>query len=183
MTHKYINIDVDKMAEHHSKLMVYYLFLYYNDLKQQGLLDYAFHECQIKEFKNFMGIACDPHNRMFLVCEKDSKPCAHIMLSGFYGKVAMAHFAVLRPYHGKRSVTIARESLTQIFSLSRGGGSLVECLVGITPKRNKLAIRFAMKVGFVKTAVLPEACYMAVSDEYEDGVMTVLKRSVLDGWW
>ena len=155
-----------------------YVAFYYQQLLKDGLLAPAFHDTLITGAKDFAEIVFSPNNIFSIVLDTEAgyRPVGHLMLSGFYGKMAMAHFCVIKDYHGEKGYYAGMDAIEQAFLFKVGPSEvMLEALIGVIPVNNRKAIKYAYRIGFQHIATIPKACFLADRDVYVNGDMSLLK--------
>ena len=94
----------------------------------------------------------------------------------FVGKTAQLHYCVFRDGHGRPE--IGRDMVNFIMHLKYNGEYCIDALVGITPKENRLAVRYMKKSGF---SVLEDTVYYkhAITGEFIPVVTSICTRGGL----
>lgn len=151
---------------------------YFDQFQLDDLVRYAYYDGSVKTFDDFYAICLDKSVILFVLYDCDAnEPVAHVTLNGFEGLTCRGHFCILKKHHGIHSDYIGNIGRELIFATKRAnGGPLVTTIVGLTPTKNKIACRFAQRIGFVKKFILPQACYLAYDTpepSYSDGMISV----------
>jgi hypothetical protein len=101
-------------------------------------------------------------------------------LNNFIGLAAQIHFSMHPRNWGPKALTVADGCVQWLFTLARVSPTvalpLVDSIFGLTPVKNRLAVRFIQKIGFEAKGVLPKALYFKASNSYEDALITVRTR-------
>lgn len=119
------------------------------------------------------------NSAIFFVVYVSGKQAAVSWLNGWEGYAARGHQAFFKDFYGS-SVMIAREVAAQMFEMQRVDGTpMVKTIIGLTPVPNRLAIRFARKVGFVPVMEVPDACVW--QGQSCAGLLSYLNKEVLNG--
>lgn len=101
-------------------------------------------------------------------------------LNGINGRMARTHFVIFRDFWGRQNhIGIGKHLYRYILGCRDGGGHLFDCLCGVTPHTNRLAIRAALACGWRKIGALPRACFLTDRGESVDGVLTCATREIL----
>jgi hypothetical protein len=117
----------------------------------------VFNDQDITSSENFIKLARARQVIMYLVYVGNER-AAVTWLNGFEGYSARIHHCFFRPFY-RESVSIARSVIEQLFQVKRLDGSpMVKTLIGLTPVSNRLAVRFARKVGMNVICEIPDAC-------------------------
>ena len=168
-----------RLLAQNSPAQSYNLMLYYfNQLQLDGLVKYSYYDGSVKTFNDLYAISLDKTVIFFVLYDCDTnEPVAHVMLNGFEGLTCRGHFCILKKHHGIHAEYIGNIGRELIFATKRSNGDpLVTTIVGLTPVKNKIACRFAQRIGFVKKFILPQACYLAYDTpepSYSDGMISV----------
>lgn len=118
---------------------------------------------------------------------------AHIVAAAFYnerlaavtwvdcisGKTAHLHFITLRWTYGSINLPVGREILKTLLTLRVWNGYMFDCLIGITPCSNKLALRFIHELGVESVGVLPSGFFDSTRGESVDAMITYCTRQQL----
>lgn len=101
-------------------------------------------------------------------------------LNSLEGKMARSHFAVFRQFWGrKKRIPLGQHLYRHILALKDERGHLLDCLYGITPAANRLALNAVLACGWEKRGVIPHACQIQKSGQIVDGVLTCATREIL----
>jgi len=117
-------------------------------------------------------------------------------LSGFawinsiVGKSGFAHFCMFKNVYGRSSDGVSKSVELGRFVVSnwvrhtdRNGEYLLDVLVGITPKRNRMALKWVQRIGAVRRGDVPFGAWMADIGKSEDAVLfTITRDSTEDAW-
>jgi len=113
-------------------------------------------------------------------------------LTGRVHKRAHGHFCMFQNVYGRscegvsKSVELARFVLSSWLRHKSGAGDedyLLDVVVGITPKRNRMALKWLLRVGAVRCCEIPYGVWMADSGESETAVLSVITRESTDAEW
>jgi hypothetical protein len=149
--------------------VIFLITRYYDSLEEDGVLSKCFHDIAVESVQDFTDVVFNPQNLFYLIVDMEDgsfTPVGHAMLTNFYGKAAMVHFSIIKARWGQEARRIAEESLNQV-------SRIIPNLIGIIPTSNRIALAFARRMGFKELATLKGVCYMAKTDTYEDGVMSL----------
>jgi hypothetical protein len=177
---RYINYSPRLVKEQYpDKAAVAYKYVayYYQQLLKDQLLRPSFHDSMITGAKDFGEIVFSSNNIFSIVLDTEEhfRPVGHLMLSGFYGKMAMAHFCVVKDYHGIAGYYAGMDAIEQAFLFKTGPSEvMLEAMIGVIPVNNEKAIKYAYRIGFKHIATVPKACFIAAEDTYVDGDMSLL---------
>lgn len=111
-------------------------------------------------------------------------------LNGMSRRVAHAHFCMFKSVYGRsrdglsKSVELGRfVAACWLRHRSESGAYLLDMLVGITPKRNRMALKWIQRIGAVRGCDLPHGAWMNETGVSEDAVLsTITRESTEDAW-
>jgi len=148
---------------------------YWLSLKMYDLLKYRLCEVHDPDWPDIIHMYNDSSMVFFSVIDTTNKRMvAECALERFVGLSALIHYSIHPEYHGKKGLTLAKESIQQLFSYKRKDGSpWVSTLIGLTPESNRLAIRHIQKVGFKIQCTIPKAFYLAYSNKFDNAVLSI----------
>ena len=106
----------------------------------------------------------------------DAEPAGVCWLERFQERWAQFNFCVFKPFWGKKSKALGKKTLHKILSMKDKRGYLLDMLVGITPARNKLALRYAKACGWKETGSLPLGVYNGKTDQSEEAILLAITR-------
>lgn len=148
---------------------------YVNALIERDILWKRMVEIKQPTLEDFINIIICPFAFTFFIYE-DDRIIAECTMDNIRGRSAMPHFS-MHPEMFGRTVQIANDALTFIFGLkSKKGGPWVNTLIGVTPANNRLALKFTKRCGYKIVATIPDVYYLARTDEYVDGVLSIRRR-------
>ena len=125
----------------------------YDEMVSDGVIGRVFDK-EIPTAESFITFAKDPrHLLVFAVV--DGTLLGFGWLSEIKRNSAQANFAAVSGCWGKRSVEMGERILTYWFALLGDDGPIFDVLLGLTPSRNKLAVRFIQKLGCVIVGEIP----------------------------
>lgn len=161
---------------HINKLSDYTVVDYWQTLLEKGLLAQRLYDTVDPKLSDVEEMLASPDNLCYIMWDaKERKVCADTMINNIRGLVAQVHFSMHPDYFGKETVRIAKEGVEQHFLTKiRPTGEYIQTLFGITPVRNRMAVRFIQKVGFKPICQFEKVCYMADLNQHEDGLLTQL---------
>ncbi|MGX7950644.1 hypothetical protein [Oleidesulfovibrio alaskensis] len=165
----------------------------WRELEKMRLTRTVFHDGCIRSAQDFISMATSPAVWFYGVygpsdaehCTAQKRAAAFFWLNAFSGRTAMIHFAVL--YGGLRHAEhIGRQVCGFLLGRRRHtacetpyadsgttpGTAPLDALMGLTPCRNRRALRFIRRLGFMPVATLPGAVRQGTG--YGDAVLTML---------
>jgi len=117
-------------------------------------------------------------------------PVGMVLLTDKFGKSAQVHFCTL-PTGGRRTTDrkMGISKAAGLFSLGSilweengSGGYVLDYLVGITPKPNVAAVKYALALGGDFCGVVPGQCWFHDTNENSDAVITSFTRKNVPAW-
>ncbi len=148
---------------------------YWLSLKMHDLLKYRLCEIHEPDWPDIISMYNQKGMAFFSVIDKNTnRMVAECALEHFVGLSAMIHYSIHPEYHGKQAITLAKESIQQLFSFRRQDNSpWVSTLIGLTPESNRLAVRHIQKIGFKIQCTIPKAFYLAYLDKIDNGILSI----------
>lgn len=137
---------------------------------------WLFYDGGVRDALDYVEFMSDPTVYAYLVCDHDwETPLATFFVNNFIGHAALMHFVFLDAGQSRK-----REIGIDVCNFLLRNGE-VSALIGITPKPFRHAWKYALSVGFVQKAVLPEACFLAYAEvpRLVDAVVTLCTRETL----
>jgi hypothetical protein len=111
-------------------------------------------------------------------------------LNGMVHTRAFAHFCMFKNVYGRsteglsKSVEIGRYCVANwLLHTDENGKPLVDVLVGVTPERNRMALKWVQRVGFSRVGSVPHGVWMHDAGESEDAVLSYATRKTIDPSW
>ena len=138
----------------------------YERMEREGLLDSFFHAGQIKSADGFLAYARDTGTWLFQA-ERHGEVVAFGMLDSFSAESAYFHHCHFRA-GWKHTLETACHTLEWL----RTACPSVKTLIGITPKANRLAARYASRCGFRILGEIPRSLYDR-DGNVQDAVLSV----------
>lgn len=119
----------------------------------EGKQRFLFYDGHISDWPDYYSFMRDPGVYAYAVYDPATdEPLATYFVNNFVGHAAMMHFAYLDAGLSRRYAI----GIDVCNFLLRNGG--LSALIGITPRPFRHAWKFALEVGFVQKAILPQAC-------------------------
>ena len=138
----------------------------YNRMEREGLLDQFFHAAQCKTADEFLRYARDVGTWLFRA-DRYGEAVAFGMLDNFSAESAYFHHCHFRS-GWKHTLETACHTLEWL----RTACPSVKTLIGITPSRNRLAVRYAQRCGFKILGEIPRSLYDR-DGNVQDAVLSV----------
>ena len=138
----------------------------YNRMEREGLLDSFFHAAQCKNAGEFLDYVRSDGVWMFLV-ERYGEAVAFGMLDNFSAESAYFHHC-----HFRAGWKYTHETACYTLEWLRGACAGLRTLIGITPSRNRLAVRYAKRCGFEILGEIPRSLYDR-DGNVQDAVLSV----------
>ena len=147
----------------------------YDKIVADGVLDHVFWDGSINTIDDFILCMSNNDNIIYGIYDGD-KWLAVAWVNSFTGKTAQLHHCVFRDGYGRPE--IGRDMVNFIMHLKYNGEYCIDALVGITPKENRLAVRYMKKSGF---SVLEDTVYYkhAITGEFIPVVTSICTRGGL----
>ena len=123
----------------------------FNRMDREGLLDCFFYAAQCRTADEFLAYARDVGTWLFRV-EKYGEPVAFAALDNFNAESAYFHHCHFRA-GWKHTLETACYTLDWLKVACKG----ISTLVGITPSKNRLAVRYAQRCGFRILGEIPRS--------------------------
>ena len=138
----------------------------YERMEREHLIDSFFHAAQCKSAHEFLAYVRDKGTWMFQV-ERHGGVVAFGMLDNFSAESAYFHHCHFRA-GWKHTLETAMHTLDWL----QASCPSIKTLVGITPTRNKLAVRYAQRCGFKILGEIPRSLYDR-DGNVQDAVLSV----------
>lgn len=138
----------------------------YGRMEREHLLDSFFHAAQCKTADEFLAYARSEGVWMFRV-ERDGEVVAFAVLDNFSAESAYFHHCHFRA--GWRYTT---ETALHTLDWLQASCPSIKTLIGITPTRNRLAVRYAQRCGFKILGEIPRSLYDR-DGNVQDAVLSV----------
>lgn len=138
----------------------------YNRMEREALLDSFFHAAQCKTADEFLRYARDIGTWLFRA-DRYGEPVAFAMLDSFSAESAYFHHCHFRA-GWKHTLETALHTLDWL----QASCPSIKTLIGITPAKNKLAVRYAGRCGFKILGEIPRSLYDR-DGNVQDAVLSV----------
>lgn len=183
--HPSFKAQVDYDLEQESRRI---LAEYYEKIKGSEHEVRSFHDHIFQNTQHFIDSMKDPMMSFYTSHDADNRyeVVGHCHMTGFYGKVAMAHFGVApESAKGWTPIRMMKDGLAQIWDfdayvMENGEpkviGKMVHQLVGITPVEFKGVVAVLKRVGWKIVDTLREASYDIRRDKYLDSYLSIIHR-------
>lgn len=128
---------------------------FFHELDEDGVIDTVFSD-EMTGAEAFLSFIKAPGNLVaFLVV--DGVIAGMGWINGIVRNHAFAHFAYCKRSWGRESLRMGHKLLNYWFSFPDADGApLFDVLVGNIPARNRLAIKYIEKLGFVEIGQIPK---------------------------
>jgi hypothetical protein len=147
----------------------------YNQLKEEKLLDKIFYHTPMDE-NDFVLYLKTFDNRFFFTIV-DNEVIGFSWLNKFECNTARVHQVFFKSGWGDKAEDAAKFGLNYFLHLKDLEGKyILDTLVGITPKPNRLAVKFAEKVGMNIVGEIPNICYLYKHNKTVPGVLSYITR-------
>lgn len=140
----------------------------------------------LSDFSNIM-LAPDVHSWALFFEGELAGIC---WLNGLCGKSAHGHFCMFDNVYGRAADGVSKSVILGRFVTSswlrhtdENGRHLLDVVIGITPKRNKLAVKWVQRCGAVRRCDIPYGVWFADEGVSEDAVLTTITRESTDDSW
>lgn len=155
------------------------LYEIWGQIAAGGQLGSLFYDGRVKCFMDFRQEILRPGVLPFLCHTENGLFTAFSWLNDITSRMARTHFIVFRRAFGPLARETGRHLYRYILGLKDSEGYLLDCLYGITPCDNRLALRAALSCGWQKAGELPLACYIEAQGKSQTGVITFATRETL----
>ncbi len=142
-------------------------------MQKEGLLPFAMHGHKSPCLQDWLEL-CKQDNTHLLCCHAENSSGIQAqnirgmaLISPWHGKVWRFEFTAFKA-HFKEATGMSKAALTWVFSHLP-----CDALMGLCPLSNRHAWRLAEKSGFQVLGQLPNACYVARRNAYEDAIMVL----------
>jgi hypothetical protein len=155
-------------------------------------------DSKIDKVTFYDGSACDHHTFRDLVRHDgthfwamfyDQEPAGFVWLNGIGWRSAHIHFAFFKDVRGQNRsgsalIALGRFSTSNIIRFTdEQGNYLLDLLLGVTPTRYKLALRFIQRCGCVVCGEVPHLAWFADSNMTESAVISAITRESTEESW
>lgn len=137
---------------------------------KEGSFHLVFYDGSVTTPEQFLGVMQKPANVPVFFFD-GAEPLGFAWLNGLNGGLAFAHFGGLKSARG-RSVRIGQLAVAYWMHNFK----FLQVILGITPKPNRLAVRFIEKIGFKVLGEIPRVLWDAYRAEKVSAVLSYLAR-------
>lgn len=135
----------------------------YHRLDQEHLVRWSFFDGTVASAGEFLAAMKSGANRLFVVLHED-KAKAVFWLNHLEGRSCWLHFAIFREAWGRVGRDMGRGVLAFLLqSKNQAGDHIFDSVVGVIPRPNTLAQRYAADVGMKRVGTVP----LMLVDAYE----------------
>lgn len=159
---------------HKNRLMDVDLYELWDLLVDSGADKATFYGGQAWDHHSFRDLVRRGCNEFFAVYCR-GVPGGMVWLNDRRERSALIHFALFRAFRGREGIAMGRYVLSTLLC-SLG----FDVLVGHTPTRYPLAIRFARRLGFKPVGVLPKGAWFADTQQSEDVLISAITREDME---
>ena len=135
-------------------------------VEREGLYDSFFHSSQCKTADEFLAYVRSEGVWMFRI-ERDGEVVAFAMLDNFSAESAYFHHC-----HFRAGWRYTLETALHTLDWLQASCPSIKTLIGITPTRNRLAVRYAQRCGFKILGEIPRSLYDR-DGNVQDAVLSV----------
>lgn len=147
----------------------------YNELEEAEIVPRLFFGMDM-DVKKFFQLMQSPTNSVCLALTDTKEPGMLAWLNSWGYNYAFGHFTGFKRSWGA-SQKFMKAILDYWFSFKRSSGEpILDLILGLTPKDNRLAIRAAQRAGFKIMATIDEVKFGADPTTHVGGVWTALTR-------
>ena len=155
----------------------------YDEMVESGVLTATFYGGSVKSFDDFMGYVFAPANHFWFLFYEGALS-GFSWVNGLEGKAARGHFCMFPRVYGKKSITLGRfVAANLVRHKDSDGKSLLDVVVGVTPKRNVVAIRWIKRIGAVVRGEIPYGVWMADTQQSEPAILSAITRESTEDAW
>jgi hypothetical protein len=150
-------------------------------------------DSKIEKLTFYDGSATDHHSfRDFVRCDgthfwalfHDREPAGCIWVNGINGRSGYLHFALFREVRGKAAITIGRFATSSIIRFKDDNDTyILDVLIGVTPKKYKLALRLVKHCGGIVRGEMPYGSWFYETDTSENAIITSVTRESTEETW
>jgi len=126
----------------------------YLKMKAQNLDRIVFSDSSVKDELNFLSRMKNRENLPIIIIDENNI-IGFAWLNGLVKRRAFGHYFFFKEVWGKKTFEGAKLVIDYWLSLKTKNDYLFDFLIGNTPQENKLAIRFAQKLGFKIVGYVP----------------------------
>ena len=122
-------------------------------------------------------------NELFVVFY-EGQPGGIIWINDRRERSARVHFTVFRDYWGRKRDELPPNVMIGRYAVARLIREMgLDVLIGYTPVRNKLAVRYIKKLGAKTVGVLPKGAWFADTEKSEDVLVTAITLETTEDEW
>lgn len=155
------------------------LYEIWEKIAEERVLDSLFYDGSVRIWPDF---ACEilREGTLPFAVLRDGEIAGFSWLNCITSRMARTHFVIFRKFHGRKNhAAIGRHFYGYLLGLRDEHGFLFDCLYGITPEHNRLAIRAAQRCGWQIAGKIPMACFIAGENRSVAGVVVCATREIL----
>lgn len=143
----------------------------YERLDKEGLVRWAYFDGSIQSADQFLAAMKTGENRLFVVLHED-KAKAIFWLTHLEGRSCRLHFAIFKEAWGKVGREMGRAVLAFLTGAQDQVGNFIfDSVIGIIPRPNALAKRYASDVGMKRVGTIPLMLFDAYAGKSVDAVV------------
>lgn len=156
----------------------------FDKMERDGTVSSVFYGGEVCSRQEFVEYFQAADNRLWVVLDDDdnSITSGYFWVNTFEGRSARIHFCLFREAWRKRKTQrIALTGIETLLWTKTGDGDyLFDCLIGVTPKKNRTACRFIKSIGAVEAGVVPQMLWNAWQGESMDALLTYFTRETVE---
>ena len=146
-------------------------------MKKGRQIPAIFYDGLVESSEDFIELAKMNDQHMFLGF-KDQKPSGLFWLNGFSSRSCYAHFSIMPDFYGEQAAQMGSGVVRHLLAVTDASGLYIfDCIKALIPVKNPLACRMAVKSGFNKIGVIPQAAYWAADDQSVDAAIFCAVRN------
>lgn len=161
----------------------------YDLVVESGHQAQVFYDCRCSNHDEFFKVMVNP-DMHYWALYYEGNLSGFAWLNGRVGKSAFAHFCMFKNVYGRsrdgvsKSVELGRFVVAHWLRHTDGKGEyLLDVLIGITPKCNRMALKWIQRIGAVRRGEIPYGAWMEATGKSEDAVLsTITRESTEDAW-
>jgi hypothetical protein len=147
----------------------------YRRMLRDKTADTVFYDGSIKNPKDFL-LFIKSCCTMIVAMSDDGVPLGMGWLNNRRMRRADGHFCLFSNAWGKDSISVGKAMVEYAINLKSDGEHIFDVIIGVTPKKYKLAINFAKKCGFVIVGDIPCAVYDFREGRSESATISYYQR-------
>jgi hypothetical protein len=152
----------------------------WHDVKEDARAMAVFNNTGVTDLQSFENLINSPVH-IIMVGMYNGKLASLGWLDCIGDRSAYVHFIALKWAYGGVSESVCRAAISRMLNIKKNDGSYIfDCLIGMTPVRNKLAVQFVKRVGFVSVGIIPMGAYDRIKGCSIDALNTYCTRSTLN---